>query len=156
MAKVKFTQNVAGMSGKIGEGVYMFSSKQGLGYTRPYVYPSITQNNTLMGSQMKNIAKVYSSVTQEYKDDLSDYAVEYHALALYSKPNSERAYSPYAIFVKMMYALQLSDPAHIDLATITLSDLKTLGVASCVGAQVDAGYLPVTPDSKTYDNLMWT
>lgn len=155
MAKVFFAPTVAFLSGKIGEGVYMITAKQGMSYMRQYSYPTITENNKLRGAEMNHLSVLWNTVLNEgYKKDMEKYAVEYHALANYGKPRSDRAYSPFAIFVKLMYAFYMDDPEHIDLRTVIPSDIDTLypGCDSIAG-QCENGWLPMTPECKTYSEL---
>lgn len=157
MAKVFFAPTVAYMSGKIGEGVYMVTAKQGMSYMRQYSYPTITEWNKMRGAEMNHLSVLWNTVLNEkYKTEMAKYAVEYHALANYGKPRSDRAYSPFAIFVKLMYAFYMDDPAHIDLRTIVPSDIVTLypGCDSIAG-QCENGWLPITPSSQTL-NGSWT
>lgn len=157
MAKVFFAPTVAYMSGKIGEGVYMVTAKQGMSYMRQYSYPTITEWNKMRGAEMNHLSVLWNTVlTEKYKTEMAKYAVEYHALANYGKPRSDRAYSPFAIFVKLMYAFYMDDPAHIDLRTIVPSDIDTLypGCYSIAG-QCENGWLPITPSSQTL-NGSWT
>ena len=157
MAKVFFAPTVAFLSGKIGEGVYMITAKQGMSYMRQYSYPKITALNNMRGAEMSHLSVLWNTVLNEgYKVDMAEYAVEYHALANYGKPRSDRAYSPFAIFVKLMYAFMMSDPAHIDLQTIVPSDLNTLFPGcNTIAGQTAAGWLPITPSSQTL-NGSWT
>lgn len=152
MAKVFFAPTVAFLSGKIGEGVYMITAKQGMSYMRQYSYPTITEWNKIRGAEMNHLSVLWNTVlNKDYKKDMAKYAVEYHALANYGKPRSDRAYSPFAIFVKLMYAFYMDDPVHIDLRTIVPSDIDTLypGCDSIAG-QCENGWLPMTPECKTY------
>lgn len=157
MAKVFFAPTVAFLSGKIGEGVYMITAKQGMSYMRQYSYPTITEWNRIRGAEMNHLSVLWNTGLNEgYKTDMAKYAVEYHALANYGKPRSDRAYSPFAIFVKLMYAFMMSDPAHIDLTTIVPSDLNTLFPGcNTIAGQTAAGWLPITPSSQTLKGS-WT
>ena len=82
MAKVFFAPTVAFLSGKIGEGVYMITAKQGMSYMRHYSYPTITAWNNMRGAEMSHLSVLWNTVLSEgYKNDMAKYAVEYHALA---------------------------------------------------------------------------
>lgn len=157
MAKVFFAPTVAFLSGKIGEGVYMITAKQGMSYMRQYSYPTITEWNKIRGAEMSHLSVLWNTVLSEgYKNDMAEYAVEYHALANYGKPRSDRAYSPYAIFVKLMYAFYMDDPEHIDLRTIIPPDIDTLYPGcNTIAGQTAAGWLPITPSSQTLTKR-WT
>jgi len=53
---------------------------------------------------------------------------------------------PFALFVKMMYAWQASDPTHIDLATVTIADIVALDAeVRTIARAVTAGFLPIIP-----------
>lgn len=105
---------------------------------REYVVPKLTANNTLMGTVCKNLAEVYGDCSSDYKDDLKDYA----GLNAVNIPKTKMPPTSFAIFVKMLYLFSELDSEHIDLATVTHSDLQTLGgdIASVADA-VENGYL---------------
>lgn len=152
MSKVIFAPTISYMSGKIGSGVYMVTAKSGMSYMRNYVYPKLTDLNHAKGKAMANFANLWKNeMSAAYREDIEQYAVEYHALSNYGNPRSDRAYSPFAIFVKLLYKLCETDPVHIDMSTVTLSDLNTVlpGNDTLQGA-ANNGFLPLTPNCDNY------
>ena len=152
MAKVFFAPTINFMSGRIGEGVYTITGKGGMSYLRRYTYPTITQNNHEKGAIMRNLSKRWNiEVGSDYKKELKAYAIEYHALANYGIPRSERAYSAFAIFISILWKVAASDPAHIELSSVVMSDLRVVFPNQLsIAEQVAAGWIPATPKSSTY------
>ena len=153
--KVKHSIGVSQWSGKAGNDVFMPSTKEGMSYRRVMVTPTITPQNTLSGTIMKNLASVWTEIDAGYKADLQEYGVQYKALPIYGSDWKERTSSEFAIFVKLMYTFSELDSGHIDLATITLTDLGTVATAiSTVNSAITNGYLPVVPNPQTWSNTM--
>lgn len=150
MAKIFMTAAFAGISGKVGEGVYMPTSKQGMSYLRTYIYPTLTENNHLQGGSIANLASLWKLQNDKVKANFSAYAQEYHAIPLYSGSRKERAYSGFAIWVKMFYAWKATDPTHVNLTTATVSDFITGTEASSLIEAVLKDLLPVTPNYGDY------
>jgi hypothetical protein len=140
--KVQFKYGIKTYSGTADEMTYGSYRKGSLCIGRKYVMPRTTAQNTSMGAKIKNLADVFGDCSSDYKDDLKVYAGKYEALV----PKDKLAPSSFAIFVKMMFLFSKLDSEHIDLATVTYSDLQTLGgdIASIADA-VDNGYLPNVP-----------
>jgi len=157
MAKVLFAPTVAYMSGKIGQGVYMVTAKAGMSYMRNYAYPMITPENHNKGNIMANISHLWNEeASQAYKEQMKAYATEYHALANYGNPRSDRAYSAFAVFVKLIWYFIKADPAHIIGDTVTLTDIATMYPdATKISTATLAGYLPITPSSSSFGEN-WT
>lgn len=150
MAKIFMTAAFAAISGKVGEGVYMPTSKQGMSYLRTYIYPTLTANNHLQGSSIANLASLWKAQRAKVKENFAAYAQEYHAIPLYSGSRQERAYSGFAIWVKMFYAWKATDPTHVNLTTATVSDFITDTSASRLYEAVLKDLLPVTPNYVDY------
>lgn len=150
MAKIFMTAAFAGISGKVGEGVYMPTSKQGMSYLRTYIYPTLTANNHLQGDSIANLASLWKLQSPAVKANFAAYAQEYHAIPLYSGSRQERAYSGFAIWVKMFYAWKATDPTHVNLTTATVSDFMTGTSAGNIKQAVLANLLPVTPNYNDY------
>ena len=152
MAKVFFAPTINFMSGRIGEGVYTITGKGGMSYLRRYTYPTITQNNHEQGAILANLSKRWNTeVSEDYKAELKNYAIEYHALANYGKPRSDRAYSAFAIFISILWKVKFADPAHIMLDSVVMSDLRVVFPNQLsIADQVAAGWIPATPKSSTY------
>ena len=153
MAKIFMTAAFAGISGKVGEGVYMPTSKQGMSYLRTYIYPTLTANNHLQGSSIANLASLWKTQSAPVQTDFANYAQEYHAIPLYSGSRQERAYSGFALWVKMFYAWKKSDPIHVDLATCTVADFVLGTNVQALKDAVTESILPATPNSNDYGAL---
>jgi hypothetical protein len=142
--KVIFKFGIKTYSGTVDEMTFGSYRKHSLCIGRKYVTPKLTANNTLMGTVMKNLADVYGDVSSDYKDDLKVYAQRNSA----NIPSGKIPPTSFAIFVKMLYLFSELDSEHIDLATVTYSDLQTLGgdIASIADA-VENGYLANVVDA---------
>ena len=105
---------------------------------RKYVIPRLTSNNTLMGTTLKNLAAVWSDVSVGYKDELKIYAAKNVA----NIPRGFLAPTSFSIWVKMLFLFHELDEGHIDLSTITYTDLLTVGDDIInIAAAVENGYL---------------
>lgn len=152
MAKIFLAPTVSHISGKVGEGVYMISAKGGMSYLRNYSYPTLTSHNHEKGAIMDHLSYLWNSeISSDYKTEMKEYAIEYHALANYGKPRSDRAYSAFAVFVKLLFAIQKAHSATIDLVTVTMAELNAITPSvTNIAAQTTAGLLPITPNSGSY------
>lgn len=152
MAKIFLAPTVSHISGKVGEGVYMISAKGGMSYLRNYSYPTLTANNHEKGAIMDHLSYLWNSeISSGYKTDMKAYAVEYHALANYGKPRSDRAYSAFAVFVMLLFAIQKAHSATIDLVTVTMAELNAITPSvTNIADQTTNGLLPITPNSASY------
>lgn len=149
MSKVFFPATVAGIIGRITTGVYYRSGSTKFGYLRSWVYPKLTNNNTLRGSEYKNLATIWGDASEEYKANFATYGQKYKDLPVYGNPYTERTASGFAIWLKAVYAWKESQPT-TDLATLTTEDFEL--VAALVGtvkACVDNNFLPVVDGYET-------
>ena len=150
MAKVFFPATVAGMIGRITTGVYYRSGSTKFGYLRSWVYPKLTNNNALRGSEYKNLSAIWGDASAEYKADFATYGQKYKDLPLYGNPYTARTASGFAIWLKAMYALQVTQPS-VDLATLTSEDMDVLSAkVGTLKDCVENNYLPVVDG---YDTL---
>ncbi|PKN72130.1 MAG: hypothetical protein CVU50_08280 [Candidatus Cloacimonetes bacterium HGW-Cloacimonetes-3] len=142
--KVIFKFGIKTYSGTVDEMTFGSYRKHSLCIGRKYVTPVLTANNTLMGSVMKNLAEVYRDCSELYKADLKTYALRNSA----NIPSGKIPPTSFAIFVKMLYLFSELDEGHIELSTVTYSDLQTLGgdIASVADA-VENGYLANVVDA---------
>mgnify|MGYP000875707502 CR=1 FL=1 len=137
--KVRFKYGIRTYSGTADDMTYCSYRKGTVCIGRKHTSPRITAQNTSMGVIMKNLAKVYSECSAGYKAELKTYASKYEALV----PKNKVAPGAYPIFVKMMFLFAELDAEHIDLATITHSDLLTVGTdIQSVADAVANSYLP--------------
>lgn len=137
--KVTFKYGIKTYSGTVDEMTYGSYNDGGVCIGRKHVTPNITANNTLRGTIMKNLGAIYGSLSSSYKDDLKVYAQKHAALV----PADKIAPTTFAIWMRMMYLFSELDSGHVDLATVTYTDLQTVGadIASIAEAVVN-GYLP--------------
>ena len=150
MAKVFFPATVAGMIGRITTGVYYRSGSTKFGYLRSWVYPKLTNNNALRGSEYKNLSAIWGDASAEYKADFATYGQKYKDLPVYGNPYTARTASGFAIWLKAMYALQVTQPT-VDLATLTSEDMDVLSAqVGTLKACVVNNFLPVVDG---YDTL---
>jgi hypothetical protein len=122
--KVKFKYGIRTYSGTIDEMVYGSYRDDKLCIGREYVYPTLTEQNTLLGNIAKNIPTLYAAASTDWKDDLKLYATRN---CRENVPKDKVCPTAYAVFIKLMYAWQDDDPEHVDLATVTPEDIPTLG-----------------------------
>lgn len=149
MAKVFFPATVAGMIGRITTGVYYRSGSTKFGYLRSWVYPKLTNNNALRGSEYKNLSAIWGDASEEYKADFATYGQKYKDLPVYGNPYTARTASGFAIWLKAVYAWKVESPS-VDLATLTTEDFE-LAASACgtLKACVVNNYLPVVDGYET-------
>ncbi|GAB1366516.1 hypothetical protein MASR1M36_13870 [Candidatus Cloacimonadaceae bacterium] len=125
--KVTFGNGVSTYSGKYDQVVYLSLYNGLLCLGRRFRLPTETEQNIEIGEIGTNLDNLYKEADPLYISDLKSYA------AKNSKEHApkyvERAHpmpSSKALFIHCMYMWQKTDPTHIDLKTITLSDMMTL------------------------------
>lgn len=149
--KVTFKYGIGSYSGTADGMVYSPTRNKMGSIARLFVVPTLTDNNTLRGAIMKNLASVWNSVSSGYKSDMKSYCAEWNI----TYNDLQDAFSPrrssFAMFVDMMYLFAELDEGHVDLSTITYSDLTTLGAdIDTIALAVENGYLPVVPNASSY------
>ena len=152
--KVVFKFGIGAFSGTIQEGVYSMTRNKTGSIMRKWVRPKLTTNMTELGSITKNLAKIWNTCSAGYRLDLKTYCNRWNSEYLDpNDPFSPRVTS-YGIFTKLLYAFRDSDPTHIDLETITYSDLQTVGTdIASVSDSIDNGFLATI---SVYDDLTAT
>ena len=138
--KVKFKYGIATYSGKLDEMVYGSYNDGKLCIGRDFVYPTLNANHELLGSVGANLSALWAEASAGYKADLKTYA---HRNKMDNVPKTRLAPSAYALFIKLMYAWQADDPEHVELSSVTGTDVDSLGskIAS-IKACVENGMLP--------------
>ena len=149
--KTKFKYGIATYSGTIDEITFGSYRDDTVCIARKYVIPRLTSNNTLMGTTLKNLAAVWSDVSVGYKDELKIYAAKNVA----NIPRGKLPPTAFSIWVKMMFLFHELDEGHIDLSTITYTDLLTVGddILS-IAAAVENGYLANVPGADALTSNM--
>ena len=149
MAKVFFPATVAGMIGRITTGVYYRSGSTKFGYLRSWVYPKLTDNNVLRGSEYKNLSAIWNEGSAAYKADFATYGQKYKDLPVYGNPYTEHSASGFAIWLKAIYAWKAATPA-VDLATLTVEDFEIAAAeVGTLKACVVNNFLPVVDGYET-------
>jgi len=121
--KVKFKFGIQTYSGTVDEMVFGSYRNGTLCIGRKYVYPTITENNTSKGTIMKNLATVWADVSSGYKDEMKTYALR-NAVNI---PKNMLPPTSFSIWLKMMFLFSELDSGHIDLSTVTYTDIQTVG-----------------------------
>jgi len=146
--KVKFKYGIRTYSGTVDEMVYGSYRGGRLCIARQWVYPRLTDNNTLLGGIGKNLAALWAEVSADYKADLKTYSQRH---GTENVPKTQLVPNAYSLFIKMMYAWRDDDPEHVDLGTITGDDVDTIGAnIATVKNCIDNGYLAKI---SVYDDL---
>lgn len=152
--KVGFENAVAYYSGKYDEVVYQEWMDGKLCFARRYAYPELGKVHEDMKLIGLNLSILYDEANPLYIDDLKAYAKKnYKQNRKPVKKLMHKMASSKALFIHCMWDWYKSDPTHIDLKTITLSDMMTLESPVCkVVDAVDANYLKRVTGYKDYDN----
>lgn len=151
--KVKFNFGIGAFSGTVQEGTYCMSRDQNFSIMRKWVMPKLTDQNTEIGATGKNLGSLWTAdASVDYKANFKTYAERY-----YSENPSQGIYDPcrsaFAFFTKAMWAWAEDESPAVDLKTVTIEDIGTLGgkVAS-VSDCVTNGYIPVVADYGDLDS----
>jgi hypothetical protein len=136
------------MSGKLDELIHMALNKQRVGVGRPFTMPRITEHHTLFGATGLNIAQIWNSCSEQFKEDLKEYTVQ---RIPYYTAEQVPAYANYANFVKFLYNYAKSDGS-VDLSEVTKSLLETSGCPMTVSEIIAAGLLPKVADGDDFTN----
>ena len=143
--RVTFYKNIKTMSGTCRDGKMTFMSKKNdsICIVRRYVYPTITNQNNIMGANSLIIATLWKEVSESFKNDLQLYANAYNSQHL--SENKLRV-SSYNIFVKGMNFLD----------TVTNdSEIVSRDLGSTVNEWILTGALPAVHTSVQFTNAMW-
>ena len=137
--KVKFKYGIRTFSGTLDEMTYGSYRNGAVCIGRRWVYPKLNDQHTTMGERMKNLSKVYSGASAGFKEDLVTYTVKN---GRENVPKTKLVPSPYAIFIKMMFAWSKASGGLIDLASVTLEDIQSsTGGAKNIAEAVENGHL---------------
>jgi hypothetical protein len=95
-----------------------------------------------------NLSLVWKNAAAGYKADFKSYAKKFgnqHCLLTEWQPSS------YALFIGMMFAWQKSDPTHVDLSAVTISDLVTSDAeVQTIAGAVGGGFLQTVTGYAAY------
>ena len=147
--KVKFKYGIRTFSGTIDEMTYGSYRKGKVCIGRAWVLPKPTTQNTELGAVAANLADLWSSASSGYKADFKAYAAKN---TVENTPNNKLGATGYALFLKAMYAWADDETPAVDLKTVTLEDIGTLGdKVSTVADCVVNGYLASVSDYEDMD-----
>jgi hypothetical protein len=148
--KVKFKFGIETYSGTVDGMTYGSYRDDKLCIGREYVYPTITANNNDKGAMVQNLAKVYQAADPDYIADLKAYCVRN---GMENVPKDKLVPTAFSMFLKMMYAWYESDPAHVDLKTVTVADIVALDAdVRTIARAVTAEFLPYVSTADSYTN----
>lgn len=143
MAKVKHSQLVDYVKGRVDNSVLYGSSSKTFSVMRRYVYPVLTVNNHTRGSIMKNLSVFWRNASTPWKQDLAAYTTAYFNIHVSDPGFVGPPKSAFAHLVRMLQNAAESDPQHIDLPTITVADMVALdNDVKTVRRAIVAGFLP--------------
>jgi hypothetical protein len=152
--KVAFKNGVSTYSGKYKEVVYQTWFGGRLCYARKYAYPILGEVQENMKEISTNLNGIYLLANPAYVEDLKAYAEKNSRENLPKVTrNLHKMPSSKSLFIHCMWEWYRSDPTHIDLKTVTLTDIVTLDSPVCkVRECVDAGYLKRVTNYDQYEN----
>jgi len=149
--KAKFKYGIGTYSGTIDEITFGSYRKDTVCIARKYVVPRLTENNTSMGAKLKNLATVWQSVSSGYKEEMKIYA----AKNIINVPKGQLPPTSFSIWVRMMFLFSELNAGHIDLATVTYSDLQTVAEdILSISVAVENGFLAEVPGCETLTSNM--
>ncbi len=148
--KVTFNYGFRTYSGKLDNMVYGSYRHGNLCLGRKFVYPVLTANNHEKGSIIKNLATVFHAASVGYIADLKTYC----------QRNGKENVAPdalipsaFSMFLKLMWAWYESDPTHVDLEVVQISDIIALDAdVRTLARAVNAGFLPYISTSADLTN----
>ena len=145
--KVNLKYGIKTYSGTLDEMTYGSYHKNTVCLGRKYVKPRLTNHNIQMSVIMKNLSAIYSEVNSEYKEELKKYASQYAAKV----PKGSLPPNSYALWIKMMFLFAERSQGHIELSTLTYTDLQTVGTdILSISAAVENGYMDNVPSAKEF------
>lgn len=151
MAKIKYASFITGLSGKSGSNVFYRSRSSEFGYMRDHVTPAYTENNEQRGKEFQNQGVQYRKIVPTAKAQLRDYARKYSNLPSSGKGEmAVRANNGMAVWMAMCWKIKATNPAAVNLASLTLSDIMTVYNVTHVASAVDLGFLPAVPGYEEY------
>ena len=143
MAKVIYSSLVAGIAGKVEDIVYYRSHNNYFGYIRSYIYPRITGHNIRFGEKVKAIGKFWGETSPGFRDEIEKYTNLYRNLPPDLQDLKEKANSPTALFIKIMFNFEDRHKEHVDLVSITPDDIIDLyPEIMSMRAIIANGYIP--------------
>lgn len=150
--KVNLKYNMGTYSGTIDDMTYCSYKDGKVCIGRRWVRPRETVQVENLANAATNLALIYREADQAYRDDLKAYAAAY---ATEKTPRDKIAPSSYALFIKMMYAWQASDPEHVFLDSASIADIESMEApVQSIAEAVEFGLLPRTSNADTLTSVI--
>lgn len=148
--KVTFKYGIGSFSGTTDMMVFRPTTNKLGSIGRKWVMPAITSNNTLRGVILKNLSQCWNSCASGYRADMKTYCSKWNTeYADPSDPFSPRLTS-FGMFVRLLYKFSDLDSGHIDLSTITYTDLQTVATdIESIAAATSSGYLDAVSGAES-------
>jgi hypothetical protein len=77
MAKVLYQFGIGGIVGELDGGVHYRARRNGFGYMRRWVYPTLNAHNHEIGEVGANLGAFWNACTADFKADMVLYAQRY-------------------------------------------------------------------------------
>lgn len=154
MAKIKYSQLVSGMSGKMGSNVLYRGKSAMFGFSRAYSFPTHTTQNTNIGIASRNIKDLWLHGKQGWKDDLYEYTKKYKNLPPDLQSLKLRTNSPYSVLMKAAFTASKNDPSGLKMWQSDYADiLGEYNALYSVKKMIEANLLPSVEgwESLTHD-----
>lgn len=151
--KVTFKGAIGSYSGYYDQMVFSPTPNKLGSIARKWVKPKATPQQDVLRTISTNLKIVWTAADPAYKQDFKDYAGKLNV----GMSSSHEVYTAftngYAEFVRMMYAWQKFDEAHVFLQSVKVEDILSMEapVISVLGA-ITAGLLVNVPGSELLDS----
>ncbi len=134
--KATFKTGIAGLTGKLDEGIFYFHPKLKRVLVRSFPkMPKLSQNE-----DYTQISRILGGIkpSEAYKKNFKSY------LSILRDDNPELSVANwYNLYVKMMWAMQAQFPEDVDLKALTRSQIQAQSLPCItIKAAVEAGLLP--------------
>ena len=146
--RINYKYGIRTMSGKLDDLVHMAWNKGRVAIARLFVYPTLVEQHLTFGSIKENIATLWADSSDNFKNDLKEYAAQ---RVSYYTAEQIPAYANYAHFIRFLYAYRDENPT-IDLKEVTKGELELDGCPTNVADIVVGGFLPPIADTTGLTN----
>lgn len=141
--KTTFKYHIRSQSGTLDDLTMCSYNKGMVCVSRKHVIPAQTSQNEEFKADITNVGVLYRNTSASYKQDLKSYAQKLGGTKAY---RARIRPSGYAIFNKMVFAVQQADPENNDLKYLTVNDIMTKNLpCKTVAAAVEAGIIDHVP-----------
>jgi hypothetical protein len=150
--KIKFKYGIKSFSGLFDEMIFANYERDKVVIGRMYnPSPRVTENNTLMGTIMQNITKLWAASSETYKKDCKNYAYKMFGLPMFDGKISGNGFS---VFVKILWAASKDTENPLDLMALSVDDLEVEAYSQIESVKVcvENGYLPVVDGYEAYNS----